>query len=204
MANNNRSKIDDICVQESIIEPEQKQDASSVEKLYDLNFRGATRWRRPIYQLRTNTPPVGDLCYVIRWCKEQGGEQQIIAALRFWQVRILSQEKQSTYDYNINRDGTKDALLFGPLAVDCEMQGLGLGKKLVQRGIEDARRLQHGGILISGASAYYRPFGFKAACVANIAMPQPSPGHVLMGLELKPNYLSSAKGKVFAEKIEVG
>ena len=91
-------------------------------------------------------------------------------------------------------------MLFGPLAVYGEMQGKGLGKALVERNLAEAKRLGYGGILISGVAAYYRPFGFRTLCVEGLRMPKPSPGHVLMGLELRPHFLLSAEGEVLPER----
>lgn len=198
-----------------VIEKEQKTDLTHVEKLYDVCFGGASRNKRPIYKLRNNRLPLETLCFVIRQRDWQEAEQKeaaqkteeqqqknegiqppsrIIAALRFWNVRIVSTKLGS--QAASRGEGEKPALLFGPLAVIASMQGKGFGKKLIDHGIEEARRLNYGGILISGVGAYYRPFGFSVACMGSIIMPRPSPGHVLMGLELKCNYLLSAHGEV--------
>ena len=193
-----------------------------VERLYDLSFGGKARWQRPVYDLRRNCSPIAALCHVVRQ-KEKEAEQaqghgadeqkiaittaagsgRIVAALRFWEVRIKASSrgtKPSGRAPRLSEQVEKKALLFGPLAVYADMQGKGLGKALVERNIAEAKRLGYGGILISGVAAYYRPFGFRTLCVEGLRMPKPSPGHVLMGLELKPHFLLSAKGEVLPEK----
>ncbi len=186
-----------------------------VERLYDLSFGGKARWQRPVYDLRRNCSPIAALCHVVRQ-KEKEAEQaqetaiataagsgRIVAALRFWEVRIKASSrgtKPSARAPRLSEQVEKKALLFGPLAVYADMQGKGLGKALVERNIAEAKRLGYGGILISGVAAYYRPFGFRTLCVEGLRMPKPSPGHVLMGLELKPHFLLSAKGEVLPEK----
>ena len=223
-----------------ITEPERGADRMEVERLYDASFGGNARWQRPVYELRRGYSPVAALCSVVKQqaqvaeaqvaeaqaaedqaAPEEGEAEQartgrIVAALRFWEVRI--KEKSSVPSPSVPSRGTtkdasreqrprtqaeKQALLFGPLAVCAEVQGKGLGKALVERSIAEARRLGYGGILISGVAAYYRPFGFRTLCVEGLRMPKPSPGHVLMGLELKPHYLLSAQGEVLPERRNV-
>ncbi len=209
--------------QSFVIEKEQKTDSVNVEKLYDICFGGASRKLRPIYTLRSNRLPVESLCFVIRQYYSLEGEgegeevlrasgetsgktneqtqtsSRVIAALRFWNVRIVagtSSQATRSGEKGLGEKGLgeKGALLFGPLAVATSKQGMGFGKKLIEHAIVEARRLNYGGILISGVGAYYRPFGFSAKCVGSIVMPMPSPGHIVMGLELKPNYLLSTSG----------
>ena len=194
---------------------EREEDCSEVERLYDASFGGSARWQRPVYDLRRGRSPVAALCHVVRQKEpradaqteaaeragamegeiQQASKERIVAALRFWEVRIKAHREQRQ-----NAQVEKQALLFGPLAVYAEVQGKGLGKALVERNIAEAKRLGYGGILISGVAAYYRPFGFRTLCVEGLRMPKPSPGHVLMGLELKPHFLLSAKGEVLPGK----
>ena len=209
-----------------ITEQERIEDHQEVERLYDASFGGSARWQRPVYELRQGYSPIAALCHVVRQQKQQEKEEEqgagegaqadrsknsskdssnkgrIVAALRFWEVRIKASLKTSTASREKRKSAEveKQALLFGPLAVYGEMQGKGLGKALVERNIAEAKRLGYGGILISGVAAYYRPFGFRTLCVEGLRMPKPSPGHVLMGLELKLHFLLSAEGEVLPER----
>ncbi len=199
-------------------EQERVDDHHEVERLYDASFGGSARWQRPIYDLRRGHSPVAALCQVVRQHEQEAGgaggagdaEQahpgRIVAALRFWEVRIKESRSGTTASSRKKQQGRqteKRVLLFGPLAVYAEVQGKGLGKALVERNIAEATRLGYGGILISGVAAYYRPFGFRTLCVEGLRMPKPSPGHALMGLELKLHFLISAKGEVLPEERNV-
>ncbi len=191
-----------------ITEQERVEDHLAVERLYDLSFGGKARWQRPVYDLRRDCSPIAALCHVVRQKAKEGEEAaeaagRIVAALRFWEVLIKassSETKPAARTSRSSEQAEKKALLFGPLAVYADVQGKGLGKALVERNIAEAKRLGYGGILISGVAAYYRPFGFRTLCVEGLRMPKPSPGHVLMGLELKPHFLLSAKGEVLPER----
>ena len=203
-------------------EQERSEDRAEVEQLYDACFGGNIRWQRPVYELRKGYSPVAALCHVVRQHEQQAGKEaqeaqeeeehahkaRVVAALRFWEVRIKASAKArlsasaASKKQHASLAATqteKRALLFGPLAVNVDVQGKGLGKALVEHNIALSKRLGYGGILISGVAAYYRPFGFRTLCVAGLRMPKPSPGHVLMGLELKPHFLLSAEGEVLPE-----
>jgi putative acetyltransferase len=59
--------------------------------------------------------------------------------------------------------GTREGLGLAPLAVLPGLQRLGIGSRLVERGIAECR---HGGcpyVVVLGAPAYYRRFGFRPA-----------------------------------------
>ena len=154
-----------------ITEQERVEDQMEVERLYDLSFGGKARWQRPVYDLRRNCSPIAALCHVVRQ-KEKEAEQaqaqghgadeqetaiataegsgRIVAALRFWEVRIKAISrgtKPSARAPRLSEQVEKKALLFGPLAVYADMQGKGLGKALVERNIAEAKRLGYGGIL---------------------------------------------------------
>jgi len=92
-------------------------------------------------------------------------------------------------------DGTTEPL-FGPLAVDPALRGLGIGKALVAQGIAAARESGHGAVLIVGDPAYYRPFGFSEDPVAGLAMPGPVLPLTFMGLEFEPGRLGRLEGVI--------
>ncbi len=54
------------------------------------------------------------------------------------------------------------ALLLGPLAVAPDHKGAGIGSALMRHAIEEAKRLEHGAILLVGDAPYYARFGFSA------------------------------------------
>jgi putative acetyltransferase len=55
------------------------------------------------------------------------------------------------------------ALALAPLAVLPRHQNRGVGSALVRRGLEEARRLGHGVVIVVGHPSYYPRFGFQPA-----------------------------------------
>jgi predicted N-acetyltransferase YhbS len=89
-----------------------------------------------------------------------------------------------------------DALLLGPLAIEPKLQGLGLGKEMMLKVIELAKARGHGAIVLVGDAPYYERVGFSAKPTWAMRMPGRYDQNRLLGLELKPNYLSSQEGVI--------
>lgn len=58
-------------------------------------------------------------------------------------------------------DGSTDWYGLGPVAVLPAYQGRGIGRMLIERGLEDLRVLGGQGCVVLGDPAYYRRFGFE-------------------------------------------
>lgn len=156
-----------------VLKPERADDGAAIETLLDHAF-GAHRQERTVYRLRLGQP-LAELSVVAR---RRG---QVVGSLRFWPVEI---------------DRGADAVLLGPLAVEPALQGRGIGKALVARGLGMAERIGYGLCLVSGDPAYYRPFGFVAADPLGLHLPGPvTPGHFQVK-ELSPGWLALARGAV--------
>jgi len=136
------------------IRPEQPEDAAAVEALYDRVF-GPGRERKVSYRYREGIAPVAELCAV----SVVGGT--VVAAVRFWPVRL----------------GALPALLLGPLAVEPELQGRGVGRRLVEDRLVRARALGWGLVFLVGDPAYYARFGFRPV-PEGIVMPGEDPQRV--------------------------
>jgi len=66
-------------------------------------------------------------------------------------------------------DGSKNWYGLGPVAVLPAYQGRGVGRMLVERGLEDLRILGGMGCVVLGDPAYYRRFGFE--CEPRLVLP---------------------------------
>ncbi|MDT6941224.1 N-acetyltransferase [Brucella pseudogrignonensis] len=86
------------------------------------------------------------------------------------------------------------ALLLGPLAVDPSTAGRGIGSALMQHAIAEAKRLDHGAILLVGDPEYYSRFGFTAEKTGHLAMPGPFEKRRFLALELKVGQLDATQG----------
>jgi len=90
-------------------------------------------------------------------------------------------------------------LNLGPVSVLPEYQNKGIGKALIHAVLAEAGRLDYGAILFFGRPEYYPQFGFRDASVFGISDADGYNYPSFMGMELKENYLASAKGGRFFE-----
>jgi predicted N-acetyltransferase YhbS len=102
----------------------------------------------------------------------------VVATVRLWHVEANG----------------KPALLLGPLAVEPQLQGEGVGKAMMREAIWRAACRGHGAILLVGDAPYYERFGFTAAPMADLAMPGPVERERFLGLELREGALQGAAG----------
>jgi putative acetyltransferase len=88
------------------------------------------------------------------------------------------------------------ALALAPVAVRPDRQRTGVGTALIRRGLDDARRLGHGVVLVVGHPPYYPRFGFVPAEPLGLRVGFPiSPG-AFMALALRPGALDGLRGEV--------
>lgn len=133
-----------------IIRPERDDDAPAIEELLNAAF-GPDRLAKRSYAFRDGVPPVDELSFV---AVRNGA---IIGTIRFWPVTI-------------GRD-PQPALLLGPLGIDADCKGLGLGSALVDHALGEATRLGHRQVILVGDPNYYIRFGFEPAGPHGIYMP---------------------------------
>jgi predicted N-acetyltransferase YhbS len=92
----------------------------------------------------------------------------------------------------------RPALLLGPLAVDPEVQGTGLGGALMRAALAEAAAFGHGAVLLVGDAPYYARFGFAPEKAAGLYMPGPFERERFLGLELVAHALAGAEGVLHA------
>jgi predicted N-acetyltransferase YhbS len=150
-----------------VIAPEGPLDGPPIEILLDLTF-GLGRHRKTSYRYRTGVAPVQPLCLVAR-----EGERRLVGAIRYWPVRLEQ----------------RPALLLGPLAIDPERQGQGIGRALTTASLERAAALGWRLVFLVGDPAYYARHGFAVA-PSTIVMPGEDPARLqyrtLAGAALPP------------------
>ncbi len=149
-------------------------DQAAIEQLLDLSF-GAGRERKTSYRYRDAVAPVAELRLVARTARG------VVGTVRCWPVAIGSR--------------FSPALLLGPLAVDPAERGRGIGGALMRRALDLATDAGHNLMLLVGDAAYYRDFGFVPAAPYGIAMPDETPGR-LMVKELVPQALDGVSGTI--------
>ena len=139
------------------VDQENPGDVVARENLLDRAM-GAGRRRKSSEKLRAGRIPAEGLALVAR--DEDG---HVIGTVRLWNVEA-----------GVDADGNAvSALLLGPLAVDCQHEGKGIGGALMRAAITEARDRGHGAVLLVGDPEYYERFGFFTGPAQHLVMPGP-------------------------------
>ena len=150
---------------------EQAGDVFARETLLDRAF-GPGRFRKSSEKIRSGRLPSEGLA-LVAW-----DEDRLVGSVRHWEAAA---------------DRTP-LLLLGPLAVDDDCRGAGIGAALMRLAIDRARTLGHGAVVLVGDEPYYRRFGFSTRGMDKLAMPGPFERSRFLGLELVPGALAGASG----------
>ncbi|HEY3776622.1 MAG TPA: N-acetyltransferase [Rhizomicrobium sp.] len=161
------------------ITPEKRDDAPHIERLVAKGF-GPGRYVKSAYRLREGVGPIEGLSFIAM-------EDNILkGSVRFWPVSI----------------GSEESLLLGPLAVESEERGRGIGLALMQRGIEAARAGGNRTIILVGDAPYYARAGFAPVSRNRIRFPGPVDGSRILALALVEGALDSLGGEVRRARID--
>ncbi|MGV3552255.1 GNAT family N-acetyltransferase [Rhizobium sp.] len=160
------------------IDRENPGDVLARERLLDAAM-GPNRKKKSSESIRRDRIPAEGLALVAR---DEAGH--VIATVRLWDIQA-----------GVTPEGRAvPALLLGPLAVDSAHEGKGIGGALMRAAILEAKKREHGAILLVGDAPYYERFGFSAAKTATLMMPGPFERHRFLGLELKDDWLDGVAG----------
>ena len=108
---------------------------------------------------------------------------QTVGHILFSRITIEGTEKHSS-------------LALAPMSVLPAFQKQGIGKELVTAGLEKAKALGEGSVIVLGHQEYYPKFGFQPASRWNIHCPFEVPDSAFMALELVPGGLEGVEGTV--------
>ena len=161
------------------IRPERPEDAARVEALNDDGF-GPGRYAKSAYRLREGVEPENSLSFV-------AVENDIVlGSVRFWPIVV----------------GKDPALLLGPLAVQSDQRGRGIGVALMKLGIERARTLDYGCILLVGDESYYKRAGFTRVAPGRVRFPGPVDQTRVLGLALKDGTIENLSGHILRARVD--
>jgi predicted N-acetyltransferase YhbS len=134
--------------------PADAADCADIELLLDAAFEPG-RHTRTAYRLRDGVEPFRGLSLVAR---ERG---RLVGSIQYWPCELW--------------DGAEAHLLtlLGPVAVAPDLQGTGLGQRLMRASLEVADACGHDAIVLIGDPEYYGRFGFVAGPTANWIVPGP-------------------------------
>jgi predicted N-acetyltransferase YhbS len=157
------------------IDEEKLSDHAPREALLDEAF-GPDRFAKTCERLREGRSPADGLALVAR------AGDAFAGTIRFWHVAA----------------GGVPALLLGPVAVAEEHRGLGVGGKLIRRGLSIAGARGHRAVLLVGDAPYYARFGFERRHAQALDLPGWYDPARFLGIELRPGALGNASGMVVA------
>ena len=159
-------------------------DAGDIEALNADSF-GPGRFAKAAYRLREGVKPVPSLSFVAIE-RLQDGKYVLRGSVRFWPIRV----------------GGHEELLLGPLAVQGDQRGRGIGISLMQAGIEAARKGPWRGILLVGDEPYYTRVGFSRLPPGRVKFPGPVDQNRILGLSLKAGELLTLSGEIRRAQID--
>jgi predicted N-acetyltransferase YhbS len=155
------------------------EDAEAIDALVSSAF-GPGRFAKSAYRLREGVDPDSRLSFV---ATENG---TLRGSVRFWPIAV----------------GDDPVLLLGPLAVQSDQRGRGIGIALMRRGIEAARTTDYACIILVGDEPYYSRVGFNEIASGKIGFPGPVDRARILGLALKPDVLERLSGEVRRARID--
>lgn len=121
----------------------------AIEALLDQSF-GPDRHAKTVYKLRQGVEPIASLSF----CVFEG--TRLLGSIRYWPIEI---------------GGRWPAVMLGPVAVDPDRRGEGIGKALIRHSLWAATRLGHKICMLVGDRPYYEPFGFHSAPDHGLELP---------------------------------
>lgn len=92
-------------------------------------------------------------------------------------------------------------ITFGPLCVDPEYQGLGIGGDLLETTLKLAKEMGYKGVIIYGEPDYYPLHGFMTCDHWGITTPDGKNFDAFMGIELVDGYLNHPGAKFYEASV---
>jgi predicted N-acetyltransferase YhbS len=157
----------------TVTRSELSSDDPAIEALHCAAF-GPGAYARAAFRVREQAPHDRALSFLT----ERDGV--LIASVRLTPIAV----------------GEARGLLLGPLVVDPPYKGLGYGKALMRKSVEEAKAVGWPFILLVGDEPYYGPFGFKPLPPGRVRMPGPVDPARFLAAELKAGALEGLEGLV--------
>lgn len=161
------------------IRAERPEDAPLVDALTAQSF-GPGRYAKSAYRLREGVDAEAGLSFV---AVEDG---ILRGSVRFWAVTV----------------GKDASLLLGPLAVQSDQRGRGIGIALMQKGLEEAKKQGHKSVILVGDAPYYGRVGFQPVKPGRIKFPGPVDQRRILGIALADGALDTLEGAVKRARID--
>jgi predicted N-acetyltransferase YhbS len=158
------------------IRKEFHRDVEAREALLDRCF-GDARFQKAAERLREGRLPAHGLAFT---ASDRG---RVVGTVRLW---------------NVSAGPSRPALLLGPIAVHPDHRCRGIGSALIERSLDEAKRLGHRAVMLVGDAPYYERFGFSADATGSLWLPGRYDASRFLARELAPGALFGARGLVSA------
>lgn len=109
---------------------------------------------------------------------------KIVGHIMFSLIKVVGDETETP------------VLTLSPMSVDPDHQRQGVGGKLVNKGLDECRRLGYGVVTVIGHPDYYPRFGFVEARKAGLEVPFDVPDEAFLVIELIPGSLEEVSGMI--------
>jgi predicted N-acetyltransferase YhbS len=152
---------------------ETPDDALAIERLHERTF-GPGRYARTAYRLREGADHRLDLSFTARI------GTLLVGSVWLTPIKI----------------GETAALLLGPLTVEPPFRERGIGRKLIEHALANARSKGHRLVVLVGDEPYYGRMGFKRIPRGRAIMPGPVDPARLLVAELKPGAFEGVSGLI--------
>ena len=159
------------------VRPEQQGDIDQISELNKLAF-GQDNEARLVALLRSAPGYVPGLSLIAV------AEGVVVGHILFSKIFVVS------------GDARYETLALAPMSVHPSYQKQGVGARLITTGLQSARELGFGSVIVLGHEHYYPKFGFLPASRWSIRAPIDVPDNVFMAIELIPGSLKNVSGIV--------
>jgi predicted N-acetyltransferase YhbS len=155
------------------IRPETADDAVAIERLHERTF-GPGRVAKTAYRIREGIEHQPELSFTARV------GTLLVGSVRLTPIRI----------------GATKALLLGPLTVEPPFRERGIGQKLIERALAEAKNMGHRLVVLVGDEPYYGKCGFKRIPKGTATMPGPVDPARLLVCELAEGAFGGVSGPI--------
>ncbi len=157
--------------------PETPDDAAPIERLHERTF-GPGRYARTAYRIREGAGHRLDLSFTARI------GTLLVGSIWLCPIRI----------------GATPALMLGPLTVEPPFRARGIGRKLIERALANAKSRGHRLVVLVGDEPYYGRVGFKPVPKGRAIMPGPVDPARLLVAELEEGAFDGVSGAITPER----
>ena len=158
-----------------VLRLEEPSDFAAIDRLHERAF-GPGRFARTAYRLREGVPPIATLSFIAQ-----------VGTMLVGSVRL-----------NTIKAGSSKALILGPLAVEPAFSDRGIGTRIMEMALDQAKADGHGLVFLVGDLPYYSRFGFKIVPQGRVTMPGPVDPQRFLVLELQAGALEQVSGLLVA------